>query len=163
MGSGKSHAGKELAELLKHKFIDTDEFISSTKKKSIEDIFRKKGEDYFRTAEKKSIREISKKRNIVVATGGGLPCFHSNMEFMNSKGITIYLQASPPFLFHRLFKEKKSRPLISSLSDIELLDFITNKLMERKTFYEQAHIIVDAEKLNIKKLKEKILRFSEKA
>jgi shikimate kinase len=163
MGCGKSHIGKELALLMKYKFIDIDEYISLANKKSVNEIFEKKGEDFFRKEEKKAIRKISEMKNMVVAAGGGLPCFNDNMNWMNENGITVYLEASPQFLYHRLFTEKKTRPLISNIGDIELVDFITGKLLERKEFYEQAQIIVSAEKMNIKKLKEKILKLKKSA
>jgi len=91
------------------------------------------------------VRSLSRKRQAIVAVGGGLPCFHENMEWMNANGLTVYLEASAAFLFHRLLKEKKSRPLISHLSDIELMIYITETLAARRLFYERAKFVVNAE------------------
>jgi len=151
-GSGKTYLGKETALLLKVPFFDTDGMIEIDTGESIVSLFKTKGEDLFRKKEAKTLREFSKKRNSVIAVGGGLPCFHENMKWMNENGLTVYLEASAAFLFHRLMKEKKTRPLIAQLSDIELMIYITETLSTRKIFYEQSQLTVQAENYSPVKL-----------
>ena len=159
MGSGKSHLGKELASLMKYKFMDTDDLTEVREKRKITTIFEKKGEHYFREAERKTLKKILSEKKTVVAVGGGLPCYFDNMEEMNKQGVTIYLEASAGFLFHRLFNEKEKRPLISKLNSVELMDFIIEKLHQRKDFYEQAAIKVEAETVTAEKLKKKVMSY----
>jgi shikimate kinase len=156
MGSGKSHLGKELAALMKYKFVDTDAVIEEKKKKTVAEIFSVEGEESFRAMEKKTLQGLLKKSKTVIATGGGMPCHDNNIEPMNKNGITVYLEAGVGFLFHRLMNEKKERPLISNLSDIELMEYISGTLNNRKPFYEQCRLKVNAEKITAEKLKEKI-------
>src|SRR5437773_6951846 len=111
-GSGKTHLGKELADLLKIPFADTDAMVEDQTKMEISRIFLEKGEEGFRKMEAEVLTELLKKRKALVATGGGLPCWDNNMKKMNESGLTVYLKASEAFLYHRLFLEKKKRPLI---------------------------------------------------
>ena len=144
-GSGKTFLGKAAAAQLKIPFFDTDDLIVAETRNSIEEIFRKKGEDLFRKIETNTLRSLDSKRKGIIATGGGTPCFNGNMEWMNENGITVYLEASPAFLYHRLVKEKKTRPLLSQLTDIELMIYITETLVTRSPFYKLAQLTINAE------------------
>jgi shikimate kinase len=141
---------------MRYKFIDTDELIEKSTKAKIKAIFEKKGEDYFREKEKKVLHETLKEKKAVIATGGGMPCFFDNMQVMNENGVTVYLEASPGILFHRLIHEKERRPLLMNLRSMELMDYINTLLERRKPFYEKAKIKVDAETITSLKLKKKI-------
>jgi shikimate kinase len=156
MGSGKSHFGKKLARLLNYSFIDIDTYISEQNNSSVSDIFEKQGEDFFRTQEKDALKTFIQQDNIVVATGGGTPCFHNNMETMNEHGLTVYLKGSAEFLYHRILPGKKARPLISGLEEGELRSFIGKTLRVRSPFYEQAKIILDIKGLTPKAIMEKL-------
>ena len=155
-GSGKTFLGREVAALMKYPFYDTDKTIEEEEGKSITALFDEKGEEYFREVEARRLRDFGKIKKAVIATGGGLPCFHDNMEWMNEHGLTVYLQASDAFLFHRLIHDKKSRPLIRSLSDVELMEYITGTLFQRKAYYGKARIIVNAENMTPVKLLRKL-------
>jgi shikimate kinase len=144
-GSGKSFFGKAVAEQLDIPFYDLDELIVAETGSSIVEIFKLKGEDYFRTKESEALRTFGPKRKALIATGGGTPCFNHNMEWMNANGMTIYLEASAAFLFHRLVKDKKNRPLIAELTDIELMIYITETLAARTPDYKKSQLIVNAE------------------
>ena len=144
-GSGKTYLGSRLGALMKYSFIDTDKLLEEREKKSVTDIFGQEGEAAFRIKEAAALRSLERTKNAVIATGGGLPCFHENMFWMNEHGKTIYLKASAAFLFHRLVKEKKGRPLISSLSDIDLMIYITETLVARQDFYAMSKLLVNAE------------------
>src|SRR5437773_11285939 len=91
MGSGKTFFGKQLAQLLNYEFIDLDELIGKNEGATIAEIFFSKGEAYFRSKESSLLKSLSQNENAVIATGGGTPCFHDNMKWMNEHGITVYL------------------------------------------------------------------------
>lgn len=146
MGCGKSYTGKRLADLLAYSFIDLDDLIEEIEGKSIVQIFEEKGEDYFRNVEKEVLRSLTNQENIVIACGGGVPCFHQNMEWMKNNGKTIYLSLPPAILENRLAKEATHRPLIKDLTAKgELLSFIENKVSERNEFYQKADFIFNAD------------------
>ncbi len=142
MGSGKSFIGEKLAEKLAFQFIDLDDFIEKKEQRSINNIFEEDGEKYFRKTEQACLKTLEKKTNLVVATGGGTPCFFDNMNWMNQQGITIYLQSSVALLAERLKNEKEQRPLLKGLNDKALKAFIKNKITERKAFYEKAKFTI---------------------
>ena len=152
MGSGKTTAGKKLASSLGWSFIDLDEEIEKYSGKTIPEIFKDQGEDHFRTIEEEVLRTLDRDDHTVVATGGGAPCHHENMDFMNKSGLTIYLKLTPPQLVSRLIRSSDERPLIKDLEGDNLLHFIETKLDERAKWYEKSHIIVDGFNLDINSL-----------
>ena len=139
-GSGKSYFSKQLAESLCCNAFDLDDVIELNEKKTISQIFSDDGEEYFRNIEAKILRSFATEKNFVLATGGGAPCFHNNMQWMNENGLTVWLNEKIEVLVERLKQEKQQRPLIKNLSDDELKNFLSNKLAERKPFYGQAKI-----------------------
>ena len=138
MGSGKSFCAKKLAKKLKVPVYDLDNLIEITEDMTIAEIFEEEGEAFFRKLEAEVLRWFGEKKTFVLATGGGTPCFHKNIEWMNNNGITIWLNEPISTLVERLKPEKEHRPLIKDLSDEELDTFLTNKLAERAPFYSQA-------------------------
>jgi len=138
MGSGKSFWTKKLSKKLKVGGYDLDFLIESHEEKTIPEIFAEDGEEYFRKAESKILKWFGEKKAFVLATGGGTPCFHDNMNWMNKNGITIWIDEPIEVLAKRLEPEKAHRPLIRELSDAELKTFLANKLAERTPFYQQA-------------------------
>lgn len=142
MGSGKTVVGKALAEALGFSFVDTDEWIIDFSGMSINEYFDKNGENAFRTLEKKAIQTISESStNLVVATGGGLPCFNKNVDYIIENGLCIYLMASISDICVRL-EQDNSRPIVKGKSRKELHNFISNHLQIRKEYYKQAQIKV---------------------
>ncbi len=156
MGSGKTHWGKIWAEAYQYDFYDLDEQIEKREQKSILDIFENSGEDIFRLLETKMLWEISRKEHCIISCGGGTPCFHDNMKWMNEKGFTVYLSAPPAYLFDNIKKEKDLRPLLKNVNEAELLFYTEQKLNQRLPFYEQARISLPAEDLSASSL-DKIL------
>ncbi|SRR5258705_9653113 len=140
MGSGKSTLGKKLSELMNVSFIDLDSKIEESEGKSVSKIFKGSGEEYFRNLEAETLRKTSRIRNAVIATGGGAPCFNNNMEWMNENGVTVYLKAEPGELYHRLLKERETRPLLMHLGDVALFDYIMSSLAHREPYYAEATI-----------------------
>ena len=158
MGSGKTTVGKKLARKLDLQFFDLDSLIEKTYNKSIERIFKDNGELEFREIESKVLKDISKKDNFILSTGGGTPCFNDNMIFITENGVSIYLKGTPEFLVSRLQNSKTVRPIIQGKSFEELHTFITNHLEERKPFYETATYTASAVKPDLEKLVLKMLR-----
>ena len=157
MGSGKTYWGKRVSEKLSIPFFDLDEQITSHEEKSITEIFTEHGEEYFRLLEKDILHIITESHeNLVMATGGGAPCYYNNIEYMNLSGTTIWINTPLDTLFQRLIREKESRPLIKELSHDQLKGFIIKKFSDRKIYYEQADIIVDEDPVRLENLVEKI-------
>ena len=124
--------------------------------KTIAQLFEENGEPYFRKLEKKILLKTESEKKAVIATGGGLPCFEENMDWMNEHGITVYLEANVGLLFHRLATSKEGRPLLEKLNDVELMEQISRHLTERSPIYNLAQIKVNASSLNVKMLKQRI-------
>lgn len=140
MGSGKSYLGKRLAQNINFDFLDLDELIELKNEQSISDIFVEKGEKYFRQTESECLKSLKNQENIVVALGGGTPCFFDNMNWINEQGVSIYLKTATEILVQRLKNEMAHRPIIQQLSEKELPDFIEKNIAKRSPFYEQAHL-----------------------
>ncbi len=144
MGSGKSTLGKALARRCDVEFIDLDDYIEARAGKKIREIFADEGEAAFRDLERRMLVEVSGKDNVLVACGGGTPCFGDNMELMNNCGITVLLQTSHARLFERLKRGRHKRPLIANLSDDELDVFITEQLAKRMPHYGKSAEVFDS-------------------
>ncbi|MFB9058051.1 shikimate kinase [Mariniflexile ostreae] len=149
MASGKSTIGRILAKKMDYEFIDLDDFIEKNEKMPVSDIFKTKGEIYFRKKESEYLKKlISEKRNIVLSLGGGAPCYNSNMQAILNTGeaVSVYLKASIATLVSRLKKEKVTRPLVSHIeTDDGLAEFIAKHLFERGQFYNLAHEVVSTD------------------
>jgi len=143
MGCGKSTFGRKLAKQLEWEFIDLDDYIEEQERCSISEIFKNKGEVYFRNLETKALKESNQWINTIISTGGGTPCFNDNIGLINKIGLSIHIKLSPEDLKIRLEGEKAKRPLIADLSDGELLSFIKLKLSERNTYYSSSELIFD--------------------
>ena len=144
MGSGKSTLGKALAQRCEVEFIDLDDYIEARAGKKIREIFADDGEAAFRDLERRMLLEVSGKDCVLVACGGGTPCFGDNMELMNSHGTTILLQTSHERLFERLKRGRHKRPLIASLTDEELDVFIIEQLAKRMPHYSKSAEVFDS-------------------
>lgn len=138
MGSGKSFFGKYLSQKFNLNYLDLDEFIETSMKLSIPQIFHSSGEKGFREYEANLLRKTIDFNKNIISCGGGTPCFHDNMKWIKDHGISIYLKTSEELLFKRLNNQKEGRPLISSMLDDDLKHFISMKIKEREKFYEQA-------------------------
>jgi shikimate kinase len=138
MGAGKSFWKNHLCNQYQLKGYDLDFMIESFAEKTISEIFQEKGEVVFRQKEAALLRWFQQSSSFVLATGGGTPCFHGNMDWMNQQGITIWIDDTSEVLAERLRTEKEHRPLISQLSDNELIAFLENMRLERSPFYFKA-------------------------
>lgn len=157
MGSGKSTHGKKLAKLLQRPFIDLDNYIEGKESASVQEIFEKKGEDFFREKESEYLKQvIARYETSVVSLGGGAPCFHDNMDLLLQKGIVVYIKMPAEALFSRLKQSADTRPLLKNKNDDEKLSFIKTLLQTREPFYSKANITIDGLDLTAEKLKEAV-------
>lgn len=160
MGSGKSTIGQKLSENLKYNFVDMDAYIATKEGMSIADLFRAKGEIYFRKTENHYLKEVIKMEEAVIALGGGTPCYGNNMQLIigSKKSKSIYLKASIPNLVKRLKDEKENRPLISHLTtEEELTEFIGKHLFERSQFYTQCDITISVDNKPVNEIVEEVI------
>lgn len=140
MGSGKTYVGKRLARALGLPFVDLDDLIVTRTGKPITDLFADEGEPYFRELEANILREVGELPSCVVATGGGAPCHHDGMDYMLSRGMTVFLDASVEVLLERLRPERGGRPLIAGADDLR--ESIETRLAHRLPCYRRAHLSV---------------------
>jgi len=154
MGTGKTHWGKIWAAESGLSFVDLDIEVEKDAGKSISNIFKDDGESGFRELEAKKLREQGNATNTLIATGGGTPCFHDNISWMNNCGVTVFLNAIPQYIFNRIIQEKDNRPLLKNMDHDELLLYIQNKMKQRMPYYSQASFCLQCESLNNNSLKQ---------
>ncbi len=140
MCSGKSTIGRMLAQELGWKFYDTDSVIETRESKSIAEIFRDKGEDYFRVLELETLKELSQESKVVISTGGGLGANEKAMHFMKSNGLVIWMDIDFKTFLERCSKSE-DRPLLS-----KGIDFVKQLFDKRRDIYSLAHKRLDANK-----------------
>ena len=143
MGAGKTTIGKILAKDLGVPFYDLDWYIETRMRKKVKQIFDERGEEGFRIIERNMLHEVAEFEDVVVACGGGTPCFFDNMEYLVGQGDVIYLRGTPDVLFRHLKMGKGVRPLLLGKSDEELLEYIKENVEKREEFYMKANHIVD--------------------
>ena len=143
MGAGKTTIGKILAKDLGIPFYDLDWYIETRMRKKVKQIFDERGEEGFRIIERNMLHEVAEFEDVVVACGGGTPCFFDNMEYLVGQGDVVYLRGTPDVLFRHLKMGKGVRPLLLGKSDEELLEYIKENVEKREEFYMKANHIVD--------------------
>lgn len=152
MGCGKTTLGHKLAARLGYPFFDLDMVLEERAGMSIAEYFSSFGETAFRLAESEVLKTTAYPENAVISTGGGLPCFFDNLDWMKGNGIVVYIKLMPKVLANRLEHGKEERPLLRDKHGDELVAFITDKLAEREGFYLQAQVIADGLSLTADKL-----------
>jgi len=138
MGSGKTFWADKLSAVSNIPVFDLDKQIEKAENKTIAEIFAENGEAYFRGKENEILKSFAAKNNFILSTGGGAPCFYDNMEWMNERGITIWIDEPPGTIAKRLQKEKLHRPLIANVTDEALPGFFVQMREKRKSFYAKA-------------------------
>ena len=158
MGVGKSTIGKAVSKALSMEFIDIDKIIEKKLKLTVQKIFEKKGEPFFREIEEKVTLEKIKKKNRIISLGGGafMNAKIRDYVILNTKSFWLYLDIN--LLEKRLINSKR-RPLLSNDNiriDLEKI------YKERKTTYSLANHKIDCDNLNTKLIMNKIIALYEK-
>ncbi len=142
-GSGKSTIGRSLAAQLNRSFADLDAVIEAKYRTTIPQLFEKYGEFAFRKCEYSALMETLAQEDLVIATGGGTPCFEDAMEQINRKATSVYLKLSEACLVQRLLLSKKDRPLTHGMAEAEIRRYVQETLPRRAPHYEKAHFIIE--------------------
>ena len=154
MGAGKTTIGKALAGSLDKEFADSDHEIQERTGVKIPVIFEIEGEAGFRKRESETLLELTKKRNIILATGGGAVLHPGNRQLLRQNGIVIYLRASVSDLYRRT-RHDKNRPLLQTQN---LYARLNELYLQRDALYrETAHIIIDSGKQGVRFLVQKLI------
>ncbi|MGF1676058.1 MAG: shikimate kinase [Rivularia sp. (in: cyanobacteria)] len=135
MGAGKTTVGRLLANELQYGFVDTDEVITASAKRTINQIFAEEGETAFRQLESDVLSQVSAYTKLTVATGGGIILKRENWSYLHH-GLIVWLDASAELLYNRL-KEDSTRPL---LQDSNPLLKLRSLLQERESLYALADL-----------------------
>ena len=135
MGTGKTAAGRVLAERLGKEFVETDALIEQRADKSIPEVFRQDGEVAFRELEIEVIRELAGRKNTVIACGGGAVLNKINIDRLRKECIIVYLTASPGVILERTAADENERPLLPAA---DRAGEIAKLLRFRRPFYERA-------------------------
>ncbi|MER0203877.1 MAG: 3-dehydroquinate synthase [Nitrosomonas sp.] len=154
MGAGKTTIGKALASSLDKEFVDSDHEIQERTGVKIPVIFEIEGEAGFRKRESEALLELSQKRNIILATGGGAILNPENRQLLKRSGIVIYLRASVNDLYRRT-RHDKNRPLLQTQN---LYARLNELYVQRDALYrETAHVIIDSGKQGVRFLVQKLI------
>lgn len=184
MGAGKTEVGRLLAKNRGLNFVDLDFVIESYEYMTISEIFKQKGETYFRDLESKILKDIEKNKNSilnsvvkfidiiptpenliinsedkswVISTGGGMPVFNNNINILKKIGLVIYLKSDSKTIYQRI-KTEKNRPVLGDNGFSE--KDIKNKLLEREKFYKKADMIIYTDGLSPHGVAEEIFIFT---
>ncbi|MFC1708790.1 shikimate kinase [Candidatus Omnitrophota bacterium] len=153
MATGKTSVGRELAKRLKSEFFDLDDLIEQREGMAIVDIFKQKGEPYFRRIESGIIKEVSQKSDLVVGCGGGAVVDTENLASLKKSGLIICLKAGPDTILSRS-QGTEQRPLLN-VEDPQ--SRIKDLLAKREPFYSKSDHIIETTKLDINAVVEKII------
>ena len=157
MGAGKTTIGRQIANELSLEFFDSDHEIENRTGVTITHIFDIEGEAGFRKRETNVLNDLTEKKGIVLATGGGAILKPENRQFLMSRGTTIYLYADIDTLFERTSKDR-NRPLLQTENPKTKLEELFE--IRDPLYRETADIIIDTGKdsvrLAIKEILEKL-------
>lgn len=137
MGSGKSYTAQQWAALSGFQYVDLDDLVEQLAGKSIPNIFAQDGEAAFRVLEKNALVSLPD-IPLIIACGGGTPCFFDNISWMKTRGLVIYLKAEVDILCQRLKADTTGRPLLQAG---DLRSKIQTLLHQRQDCYQQAHFV----------------------
>ena len=158
MGVGKTTLGKIVAKSIDLKFIDTDSNIEKNCLMKISEIFRKKGEEFFRLEERKEVLKSLQESNSVIALGGGAFIDKTVRNNILENAVSIWLDADLKDLYERI-KWSNKRPLVDEKNRQKKIKKIYN---DRKNIYKLANHRINCDNLNRKNIVKKIITFYEK-
>lgn len=153
MGTGKTSAGRLVAESLHFEFLDTDELIQARTGRAITDIFATNGEPAFRALERDVVGELAARAKTVISTGGGLPTNAENLAALKTHALTVCLWASPEKIWDRV-RNQSHRPL---LHDPNPQQKIRELLELRRPFYQQADVLINTDQRSAREVAQQII------
>jgi shikimate kinase len=153
MAVGKSAVGRNLARKLGRRFVDLDKRIEKSEGMKVRDLFSRKGESYFRRAEKEALREVLAEEDQVIATGGGAVMDEENLRLLRERSFLVCLTAAPDVLLRRAGNHSR-RPLLKGGDRARRIQQL---LKQRRTHYAQAHVAIDTSNLTVEEVTEKII------
>ena len=154
MAVGKSVVGRKLAQRLKRPFVDLDHAIEDREGSKVADIFKLKGEAYFRKLEKETLEEVLNRDGQVIATGGGAVTDTENLQLLKTKSVLVCLVASPEKLLQRSGRQNH-RPLLDGTDRLQRIEEL---LRHREEVYRQSHVSIDTEHLPAAKVVDEIIK-----
>lgn len=152
MGTGKTTVAKSLARTLKMKYISTDEVIEDRERRSINEIFKKSGEQYFRRIEKEVVKKVAQLNNFIIDAGGGVVLDEENIQNLKKNGKIVCLSATAEVILERT-KRYRTRPLLNVENPKAKIEQLV-KL--RAPFYARADVSIDTTDLSVKQVVEEI-------
>ena len=142
MGAGKSTVSREIARTTGREEIDLDSYIVEKEGCTINEMFEKHGEEYFRTLETKYLKEVSGREGIILSCGGGTVIKRENVDIIKENGVLVLLSAKPETIYERV-KNSTDRPILNGNMNIE---FITELMNKRKDVYlSVADLIIETD------------------
>ena len=147
--SGKTTIGKKLANRLGYQFIDLDQYIESKEGRTVPEIYVEDGDKKFRAMEWKALNEIVHLDDIVVSTGGGVPCHCDNMNIMREHGAVVYLKLDSDILISRLKHATIDRPIVKGKTDEQLREYVSGLRDRCEHHYLTATHIIDAKNIKV--------------
>lgn len=161
MGSGKSTVGKKIAAALQIPFTDLDTYIEEQEQLTVNEIFKQKGEIYFRKQEHLKLKELLQKKNsMIISLGGGTPCYANNHLFLQDANVlSFYLNTSVTILTERL-QHSKNRPLLENIPNLK--SYIAQHLFERSYFYNFSQFKINSNNREITEISNDIIAIVKK-
>ena len=153
MGTGKTTVGRLVADILNFEFLDTDEQIQAKTGRTIADIFAKDGEVAFRALESDVVLELSKLKNTVISTGGGLPTNPENLARLKSYALVVCLWSSADKIWERV-RHQPHRPLLHGPDPQKK---IHDLLAIREPFYKQADVLINTDIRSVREVAQQVV------
>lgn len=154
MGAGKTTMGRQLAKRLNLEFIDSDHVIEERTGADIPLIFEKEGEEGFRKREQDVINELTQRKKMVLATGGGVVLNPENRKNLKSRGTVIYLHSDIKYLINRT-RHDKNRPLLQTADPAAKLKELM--IVREPLYRETADIVINTGEKSIRSVINAIL------
>jgi shikimate kinase len=155
-GVGKTTIGKGAAKVLARPFLDFDQEIQRRTGMEVREIFRLRGEDYFRTLERSLTEELSTSGGMILSPGGGWITQTDSVELLRRAGRIIYLRASPESVARRL-RRVETRPLLAGRDPVLALQELYEK---RHALYETADAVIETERFARQQLIKKVVELA---
>ena len=155
MGTGKSTIARELAKTRQMNIVEMDEEIVRRRGKSIADIFKEEGEEYFRDLETALLKELQTKENQVISCGGGAVLREENVRVMKKNGCVVLLTALPQTIYERV-KNNTDRPILQGNMNVEYIAALIEK--RREKYEKAADIVIATDGKNVSQICEEMLQ-----